>query len=227
VATIKESISLAKDETILREYYPINKQGFPLISSGIEGRIAVTNKRIIGRSETLGGHHIKFTSIPLDKAVGTCLYSGSHMLLIPFLIGVLVIIAGILALIMVHSRSALAPGIIGILVGIVLILFSFRNEIHIGVRAATIVGKGGMVSIPDYNGYLLLSAHGFTLFQIHGPDAEAVMKGLDAVILDAQERGSQITQDLKCPNPNCHHMIMIDEKPPKHCPECGIAWGEK
>lgn len=53
-----------------------------------------------------------------------------------------------------------------------------------------------------------------------------VMRALDAVILTVQERGVDVMKDLKCPNPECGYMTMIDEKPPRHCPECGIAWGK-
>jgi rubrerythrin len=52
------------------------------------------------------------------------------------------------------------------------------------------------------------------------------MRALDAVILTVQERGVDVMKDLKCPNPECGYMTMIDEKPPRHCPECGIAWGK-
>lgn len=223
MATIKDSVDLFEDEIIVREYHAIDKQYVPILSSGAEGRIAITNRRVIGRSElrVTGGKRVEFNAVPLQTVQGTCLTSGHYIswrLLIP---GIVAVIFGTRVL-----PFSGWPGVLTLIAGIIAIIFAFRREIKIGVRAATIV-RGGLISKAEPEGYLLLSQSGFAAFRIHGPDVEALMRALDAVIVAVQERGLEVIKDLKCPNPECGYMTMIDEQPPKHCPECGKAWRSK
>jgi len=224
MATIKDSVELFEDEVIVREYHAIDKEYVPVLSSGAEGRIAITNRRVIGRSElsVAGGKRVELNTVPLETVQGTCLSSGysiSWLFLIP---GIGLLIYGIFGLI---SRQW-GLGVILLIAGIILIVFSFRREVKIGVRAASIVHHGH-ISRAEPEGYLLLSQSGFRAYRIHGPDIEAVMRSLDAVILTVQQRGLEVIKDLKCSNPECSYMTMIGEEPPKHCPECGRAWRSK
>lgn len=223
MATIKDSVDLYEDEVIVREYHAIDKQYVPILSSGAEGRIAITNRRVIGRSElrVAGGRRVELNTVPLEAVQGTCLTSGhstSWRLLAP---GIVALIGGIRLLTLESWVGAFV-----LIAGILLIMFAFRRQIRIGIRAASIV-RGGLISKAEPEGYLLLAQSGFSAFQIHGPDADALMRALDAVIVAVQQRGLEVIKDLKCPNPVCGFMTMIDEQPPKHCPECGKAWGSK
>jgi hypothetical protein len=226
MTTIKESVNLARDEVLLREYQAIDKQFIPFFSAGVKGRIAVTNKRIIGQCETtvLGGQYTELNSVPLEKVEGVNLATGFRISWILFIIGALFTLFCIIALAADHNF--VAPKVIFLIIGIVLFISSFRRQITIGVRVAYI-GKRGLISRPDIEGYLLLFTSGFRVFSVNGPDADAVMKGLDATIIDIKERGGTVIQDLKCPNSECKYMTTMGEKPPKHCPECGKSWGEK
>lgn len=223
MATIKDSVDLFEDEIIVREYHAIDKQYVPILSSGAEGRIAITTRRVIGRSElrVIGGKRVEFNAVPLETVQGTCLTSGHS-------ISWRLLIAGVIAVIFAIRVLPFWEllGTIALIAGIIAIVFAFRREIRIGIRAGTIV-RGGLISKAEPKGYLLLSQSGFAAFRIHGPDVEAVMRALDAVIVAVQVRGLEVVKDLKCPNPGCGYMTMIDEQPPKHCPECGRAWRGK
>jgi hypothetical protein len=223
VATIKESVDLFEDEIIVREYHAIDRQYFPLISPRWQGRIAITNRRVIGRSEesVLGGKRVRFNAVPLDKVEGTCLAVGHRMSVRLLIVGIIVVLSAVSMLPLVRG-----PGIIGLIAGLLLIVFAFRREVEIGIRASGIV-RGGFVGKAESRGYLLLQCGGFAAFRVHGPDIDAAMRALDAVILAVQQRGADIVKDLKCPNPACGYMTMIDDQPPKHCPECGKAWRAK
>ncbi len=223
MATIKDSVGLFEDEIIVREYYAIDKQYVPILSSGVEGRIAVTNRRVIGRSEVrvTGGKRVEFNAVPLETVQGTCLTSGRSIAWRLLIAGVVLAIFGIRVL-----DDWKWAGAIAIIAGIIAIVFAFRREVKIGVRAASIV-REGFISRAEPQGYLLLSQSGLAAFRVHGPDVEAVMRALDAVILTVQQRGLEVVKALKCPSPDCSYMTMIDEQPPKHCPECGKSWRTK
>lgn len=223
MATIKESVDLFEDEIIVREYHAVDRQYFPLISPRAEGRIAITNRRVISRSEerVLGGKRVRFNAVPLDKVEGTCLAVGHYTSVKLLIVGIIVALSGVSVLPLVRG-----PGVIGLIVGLLLIVFAFRREVEIGIRAAGIV-RGGSIGEAEPTGYLLLRFGGFAAFRVDGPDLDAVMRALDAVILAVQQRGADIIKDLKCPNPGCSYMTMIDKQPPKHCPECGKAWRSK
>jgi len=223
MATIKESVDLFEDEIIAREYHAVDRQYFPLLSSRAEGRIAITNRRVIGRSEVkvLGGKRVEFNAVPLDKVQGTCLAVGHYTSVRLLIVGIIVAVSGVSLL-----PFARWPGAIMLIAGLLAIVFAFRREVQIGIRAAGIV-QGGFISKAESKGYLLLRFAGFAAFRVHGPDVDAVMRALDAVILAVQQRGAEIIKDLKCPNPGCSYMTMIDDQPPKHCPECGKAWRSK
>ncbi len=225
MSSIKEFVNLSEGEAIIREYHAIERPYIPIISRGVEGRIAVTNKRVIGHSEitVAGGKRIELNNVPLEKVEGTCLTSGFSTSWRALIGGIVAIIFGISVL----GTDIWLIGLIALIGGIIAAIFAFRRGIEIGVRATGLIrGGGGLVSKAEPMSYLLLSEVGFRVFKIHGPDADAIMRGLDTVILEVKERGVEILKDLKCPNPECSYRRAIDEKPPKHCPECGTAWGK-
>ncbi len=94
--------------------------------------------------------------------------------------------------------------------------------------------------IPSYNGglplfdvaygapinYPILHAWGLMVGKVHGPDADALMKGLNVMVLDIKLHGEKLLEGLKCPNPECSYLRLFNEKPPKYCPECGTVWGK-
>jgi len=219
MATIKDAVNLSEDETIIREYHVIDRAYVPILSRGVEGRLAITNKRVIGRSEitVAGGKRIEFNSVPLDKVEGVNLVSG-------YSTSWKILIGGIAAIIFGIFSLDWGIGIIFIIVGIIAVIFAFKNEVIVGVRAASITRRG-MISVPEPQSYLLLSESGFRVFKVQGPDVDALMRGLDMVIMEVKKRGAEVLKDLKCPNPECSYVRAIDETPPKHCPECGTAWG--
>jgi len=220
MASIKDSVNLAEGETIIREYHAIDRPYIPIISRGVEGRIALTNKRAIGQTITsvLGGKFTEVTDAHLERIDGIWVnsgYSTSWKILIG---GIAAIIVGISMLV-----DELWPiGIIALIAGVIAAIFAFRNGFGIGVRTAGGAGGGS----PRSENYPLVAEVGFRVFKIHGPDADTIMKGLDTLILEIKARGAELLKDLKCPNPECSYMRAIDEKPPKHCPECGAKWGE-
>jgi len=223
MATIEDSVDLFEDEVIVREYWAIDKQYLPILSPGAEGRIAITNRRVIGRSELKvdGGKRVELNAVPLDSVQGTCLTVGHRTLWGLLIPGIASFIAGIRLLEFAGWLSASL-----FIAGIVAIVFAFRREIKVGVRAASIV-RGGFISKAEPEGYLLLAQSGLAVLRTHGPDVEALVRALDAVIVAVQQRGAEIVNDLKCPNVECGYMTMIDDQPPKHCPECGKAWRAK
>jgi len=223
MATIRESVDLFEDEVIVREYWAIDKQYVPILSPGAEGRIAITNRRVISRSELKvdGGKRVELNAVPLEAVQGTCLTVGNRTLWRLLMPGVIAVIAGIRLL-----EFGGWPSAVLFIAGVIAIICAFRREIRVGVRAASIV-RGGFISKAEPEGYLLLAQSGLSALRTHGPDVEVLMRALDAVIVAAQQRGAAIVNDLKCPNVECGYMTMIDDQPPKHCPECGEAWRAK
>ena len=47
MASIKDSVNLAEGETIIREYHAIDRPYIPIISRGVEGRIALTKYKVL------------------------------------------------------------------------------------------------------------------------------------------------------------------------------------
>jgi len=223
MATIKDSADLFEDEVIVREYWAIDKQYIPILSSGAEGRIAVTNRRVIARSELKvdGGKRVEVNAVPLETVQGTCLTVGHRTLWRLLIPGVAAVIAGVRLLDFGGWPSAML-----FIAGVIAIVCAFRREVKVGVRAASIV-RGGFISKAEPEGYLLLAQSGLAALRTHGPDVDPLIRALDAVIVAVQQRGAEIITDLKCPNVQCTFMTMIDDQPPKHCPECGKAWRVK
>jgi hypothetical protein len=211
---IKEIVNLSEGEQVVREYHTIEQYG---ILKKLDGKLALTNKRAIAYSKgkTVLGEREKINENDLEEIEGTKIISGFGFVWKLLIGGIAAAITGI---IMMVSEEVIG-GILLLIVGIVLAIFSFRREFCVEVRSAS----GGTAEPVNYP---FLLASGLMIAKVRGPDADALMKGLGAMIRDIKLQGEKLLEKLKCPNPECRYMRPFDEKPPKHCPECGTSWGE-
>ena len=212
--SIKEIVNLSEGEQVVREYHAIEQYG---ILKKLDGKLALTNKRAIAYSKerTVLGEREVINENNLEGIEGTAVISGFGVLWKQIIGGIAAAIMGIIIMI----SGELLGGILLLILGIVLAIFSFRREFGVEVRSAN--GSTG-----EPINYPILVASGFMIAKVRGPDADALMKGVGAMIMDIKLRGEKLLENLKCPNPECSYMRPFDEKPPKHCPECGKSWGE-
>jgi hypothetical protein len=214
VESIKEIVNLSEGEQVVREYHAIEQYG---ILKKFDGKLALTNKRAIAYSKgkTVLGERVEINENDLEGIEGTKIISGFGVVWRLLIGGIAAAIVGIIAM----ASGVLSGGILLLIAGIVLAILSFGRVFRVEVRSCN-GGTGEPINYP------LLEASGFMIAKVRGPDADALMKGLGAMIRDIRLRGEKLLEKLRCPNPECRYMRPFDEKPPKHCPECGTSWGE-
>lgn len=212
--SIKEIVNLSEGEQVVREYHALEQYG---ILKKLDGKLALTNKRAIAYSKgkTVLGEREEINENDLEGIEGTKIISGFGVVWRLLIGGIAAAIVGIIAM----ASGVLSGGILLLIAGIVLAVLSFGRVFRVEVRSCN-GGTGEPINYP------LLEASGFMIAKVRGPDADAVMKGLGAMIRDIRLRGEKLLEKLRCPNPECRYMRPFDEKPPKHCPECGTSWGE-
>ncbi|NMG82767.1 MAG: hypothetical protein GIS02_01000 [Methanosarcinales archaeon] len=212
--SIKEIVNLSEGEQVIREYHAIEQYG---ILKKLDGKIALTNKRVIAYSKarwTLGEYET-INENNLDGIEGVAIASGFDVSLSLLIGGIAAAIVGLIVMV----SGEIIGGILTLIVGIVLAILSFGREYAVEIRT-TNGGTGEPINYP------FIRAKGFAVAKVCGPDADVLMKGLGAMISDIKLRGEKLLEKLKCPNPGCNYVRPFDENPPKHCPECGASWGE-
>ena len=211
--SIKEIVNLSEGEQVIREYHAIEQYG---ILKKLDGKIALTNKRVIAYSKTRWalGEYETINENDLDGIDGAAITSGFDVSLSLLIGGIAAAIVGLIVMV----SDEIMGGILILIGGILLAISSFRKEYAVEVRSNN-SGTGEPINYP------CIGAKGFMIAKVCGPDADVLMKGLGATISDIKLRGKKLLEELKCPNPECSYVRPFDENPPKHCPECGASWG--
>jgi hypothetical protein len=157
------------------------------------------------------------SDVNIDKVTGTDVFKGRTFSIIQLIIGIFIALGGLSSILSSDSNNMMrgqssnnfGGGIILLIIGIAIILFSFKTVFSIIVKAEHI----DPISI-GIGGYSITKP---------GNDAGIVLKEIGAMILNIKNSGDKFTEKLKCPNKDCTYMRSADEKP-KHCPECGTEW---
>ena len=210
--SIKEIVNLSEGEQVIREYHAIEQYG---ILKKLDGKIALTNKRVIAYSKARWalGEHETINENNLDGIEGVAIASGFDVSLSLLIAGIAAAIVGLIVMV----SDEIMGGILILIVGIVSAILSFGREYKVEVRSNN-SGTGEPINYP------FIKAKGYMIAKVCGPDADVLMKGLGATISDIKLRGEKLLEKLKCPNPGCSYVRPFDETPPKHCPECGASW---
>lgn len=211
---IDRHVTLAENEHVIKRYDALN-----MISPyKLDISIALTNKRVLfyggGMSWFGMGENKIVSDINIDKVTGTDIFKGRTFSIVQLIIGVLIALGGLSYLASSNnsfgaSSNNFGSGLILLIIGIAIILFSFKTVFSIIVKAEHI----DPISI-GIGGYSITKP---------GNDAGTVLKEIGAMILNIRTSGDKFTEKLKCPNKNCTYIRSVDEKP-KHCPECGTEW---
>ncbi|MGP8330320.1 MAG: hypothetical protein ACT6FF_08400 [Methanosarcinaceae archaeon] len=211
--SIKEIVNLSEGEQVIREYHAIEQYG---ILKKLDGKIALTNKRVIAYSKARWalGEHETINENNLDGIEGVAIASGFDVSSSLLIAGIAAAIVGLIVMV----SDEIIGGILLLIGGIGLAILSFGREYKVEVRSNN-GGTGEPINYP------FIKAKGYMIAKVCGPDADVLMKGLGATISDIKLRGEKLLEGLKCSNPGCSYVRPFDENPPKHCPECGASWG--
>lgn len=218
-AQIDKHVTLAENEHVIKRYDALH-----MISPyKLDISIALTNRRVLFYGDGISwfgmGENKIVSDVNIDKVTGTDIFKGRTFSIVQLIIGVLIGLGGLSYMLSSNnnnnmmssgaSSSNFGGGLFLLIIGIAIILFSFKTVFSIVVKAEHI----DPISI-GIGGYSITKP---------GNDADVVLKEIGAMILNIKNSGDKFTEKLKCPNKGCTYMRSIDEKP-KHCPECGTEW---
>jgi len=200
-----EFITLAEDEHIIKEYEAAKM----IAPYKLDVNIALTTKRVVfyGRGNSwfgLGENRL-VNEVHINKIIGTNVFNGRSFSLIQLIIGALIALAGLSSI----SNREPGNGIIILIVGIIIIIYSIKTTFSVEIKAETTTP----ISVGKERASITKPAK----------DSELLVKEIGAMILDIQLNGAELLENLKCQNSSCTYIRSFDEKP-KHCPECGIEW---
>lgn len=178
--SVRDFINLGRDEVIIREYNAVKI----LAPTKMDGNICLTNKRAIlyGKTEAflgLGTSQIA-SDIHMDVIKGTEIFAeaGIHFWWV---------LAGIIAVIFGITNLQESINLLIFLAGLAAIAFAIlRKE-----KGFKIIIKGQNIDPP-----LSIGRERYSVAQ-RGPDAEALIRELGAMILDIQMRGDEVLKDIK------------------------------
>lgn len=130
-----EDFALAKDERIIKEY----KAAKMISPYKLDVDLSLTNKRVIVFGKGLSwfglGENRLIGDVHIDKVTGTDVFKGRSFSLLQLIIGALISIFGIS---MFGNARDFGNGIIALIIGILIIIFSFKSMFFITIKAENI-----------------------------------------------------------------------------------------
>ncbi len=200
---IKMSIFLADGEQVIRKYRcvsvdytssdkSLDSMGIAKRKAGTDGQVLITNKRVIYYAESPGSSKGGMPAMHMQEAFVDKIASTEFVqadakksLAFPFaliIIGLLAVIAGLLADEMMYT----VPGIIVLVFGIVLTVLSLRsNDQLVLMRINTLASEAGV----RVSGMSAKDEQSLSFYMVPTDDFKAMAMELGAIVMDLQQKG--------------------------------------